>query len=43
MAREVASRKLEQLMSGTYLVRESVQAQRVGEYALSIKWGTMFF
>jgi len=40
MARDVASRKLEPMMSGTYLVRESVQPSRLGEYALSIKFGS---
>lgn len=37
MSRQMAAKKLERLMSGTFLIRESVSGDRRGEYALSIK------
>jgi guanine nucleotide exchange factor VAV len=39
MSREEASRRLERLPNGTYLIRVSQSDMRRGEYALSIKYG----
>lgn len=38
MSREEASRRLERLPNGTYLIRVSQSDLRRGEYALSIKY-----